>query len=354
MITILGTGRALPRASVDSTVFDERLSLPAGHLADTTGVQARYVCEDESQVDLALAAAQAALGDAGLAATDIDLVICGAAVPYQPIPATAPLLMQRLGMADGSAMAFDVNATCLGFVSALDTAARLIATGGARRALVVSAEIASRALPWQSQPDVAALFGDGAGAAVVEAGGGLKASLLRTYPSAYDSCSIGAGGTRFDFHQAPEDFAAHAWFHMDGKALFRLASRPSCYELREHHILARIEVREEMVELVHEAEMIAAQARACIGVGFLCRIPGNHDLTAEAAFQQADRLQQRRLARPRGPEQCHDLAGHDLQIDPAKHVDPFAALLETAGQAFEFDDGITHSEAPVRGPCSPP
>jgi 3-oxoacyl-[acyl-carrier-protein] synthase-3 len=225
VISILGTGRALPAQRIDSTVFDARLGLPEGHLARETGVRARYVCADESQVDLALAAARGALADAGLAAADIDLVICGAAVPYQPIPATAPLLMQRLGMADGSAMAFDVNATCLGFVSGLDTAARLIATGGARRALVVSAEIASRALPWQSQPDVAALFGDGAGAAVVEAGRGLKASLTRTYPSAYDACSIGAGGTRFDFHEAPEDFAAHAWFQMDGKALFRLASR---------------------------------------------------------------------------------------------------------------------------------
>ncbi|MAM61998.1 3-oxoacyl-[acyl-carrier-protein] synthase III C-terminal domain-containing protein [Maritimibacter sp. UBA3975] len=225
MITILGTGRALPERRVDSSEFDARLSLPTGQLAAATGVRSRYVCDGESQVDLALAAATAALADAGLAPADIDLVICGAAVPYQPIPATAPLLMQRLGMTDGSASAFDVNATCLGFVVALDTAARLIATGGARRALVVSAEIASRALPWETQPEVAALFGDGAGAAVVEAGAGLKASLTRTYPSAYDACSIGAGGTRFDFHASPEDFAAHAWFSMDGKELFRLASR---------------------------------------------------------------------------------------------------------------------------------
>ena len=92
----------------------------------------------------------------------------------------------------------------------------------------MSAEIASRALPWATDPSTAALFGDGAGAVIVQASdtdGGLRAAQMRTYPSAYDACSIRAGGTRIDYHADPEGFAQHAWFAMDGKELFRLSSR---------------------------------------------------------------------------------------------------------------------------------
>mgnify|MGYP001627838302 CR=1 FL=1 len=259
MITILGTGRALPARQVTSDAFDARIGKPAGYLAQATGVAARYVSGDESQIDLAQSAAQAALDDAGLTATDIDLILFGAAVPYQPIPATAPLLMQRLGLADGTAAAFDMNATCLSFLTALDTAARMIATGQATRPLVVSAEIASRALPWDTQPEVAALFGDGAAAAVVSGSeaGGMVASLMRTYPSAYDACALGAGGTRFDYHNDPDSFAAHAWFAMDGKELFRLAARH--FGTFVDDLLARAGWAREDVDLVipHQASPAA-------------------------------------------------------------------------------------------------
>lgn len=232
MISILGTGRALPVKRVASADIDARLGQPSGTLFGACGVAHRYVCDSESQIDLALSAAQAALRDAGVAPEAVDLVLSGSAVPYQPIPAMAPLVMRELGIADGAAMAFDVNSTCLSFVTALDMAARMIATGQARCAVVVASEVASRALPWEAQPEVAGLFGDGAAAAVIgprdgphEGAGGIVASRLRSFPSAYEACSIGAGGTRFDFHAEPDAFAAHAVFAMDGKELFRLATR---------------------------------------------------------------------------------------------------------------------------------
>ena len=151
-------------------------------------------------------------------------------MPYQPIPATAPLIMRALGIPDGVAAAFDVNSTCLSFVTALEMAARMIDSGAARRALVVSSEIASRGLPWDDAPQVAALFGDGAAAAVLMPSGPgrqgeIKAVRLRSFPSAYKACGIGAGGTRFDFETQRTAFAANATFRMDGKALFRLTSQ---------------------------------------------------------------------------------------------------------------------------------
>ena len=226
-VEIAGTGRALPAAMVPSAEFDRRLGLPEGQVEALTGVASRAVCRDESQIDLATAAARAALEDAGLAPSDITLVIGASAVPYQPIPATAPLVMARLGIPEGQAAAFDVNSTCLSFLTGFETAARML-DGGA--ALVFSAELASRALPWDSAPEIAGLFGDGAAAAVLRLApegsmARIAASLMRTWPSAYAACGIGAGGTRFDFTAEPDTFRDNALFAMDGKELFRLASR---------------------------------------------------------------------------------------------------------------------------------
>jgi 3-oxoacyl-[acyl-carrier-protein] synthase-3 len=137
--------------------------------------------------------------------------------------------MGVLGVSDGAAAAFDVNATCLSFLSALDVAAAKIALGQCRRVLIFSSEIASRALPWATQPDVAALFGDGAAAVIVEApnhkGPMICASLMETYPSDYDACQIGSGGTRFDYQNEPALFSKHSQFQMDGRRLFRLAHK---------------------------------------------------------------------------------------------------------------------------------
>ncbi|RJT34853.1 ketoacyl-ACP synthase III [Mesorhizobium waimense] len=260
-VRIIGTGGAVPASCVTSRTLEEKLGLGPGTLEAATGVVERYVCEAESQIDLACAAARLALADAGIEANTVDLIIGGCGVPYQPLPSTAPLVMQRLGLADGSAAAFDVNSTCLGFLTAFETAARLIEADQCKTALVFSSEVASRALPWKEQPEVAALFGDGAGAAVLRrAGPGesrVAANLMRTYPSAWDACGIGSGGTRFDFARQPEEFARHSLFHMDGKELFRVTSRHFNGFVTE--LLERAGWRHEDVDLVvpHQASPFA-------------------------------------------------------------------------------------------------
>ncbi|MFK0690470.1 3-oxoacyl-ACP synthase III family protein [Mesorhizobium sp. IMUNJ 23033] len=260
-VRIIGTGRAVPASCVTSRALEERLGLGQGTLEAATGVVERYVCEAESQIDLACAAARLALADAGIEVGAVDLVIAGCGVPYQPLPSTAPLVMQRLGLADGSAAAFDVNSTCLGFLTAFETAARLIEAGQCRTALVFSSEVASRALPWKEQPEVAALFGDGAAAAVLRKAepseGRVAANLMRTYPSAWEACGIGSGGTRFDFRRQPEEFARHSLFHMDGKELFRVTSRHFNGFVTE--LLERAGWRHEDVDLVvpHQASPFA-------------------------------------------------------------------------------------------------
>jgi len=223
----LGTGRALPLQSVDSIDLDRKWD--AGGRIAATGVSRRFHCRDETQIDLATVACQRALQDAGHDIDEIDLIISGASVPYQPIPAMAPLIMRSLGIADGTAAAFDVNSTCLSFVTGLDVAARMISGGAVKTALVVSSEVASRALPWAEHPETAALFGDGSAAVVLgapqeQSSASIKAVRLRSFPSAYEACGIGAGGTRFDFNAEHAAFAEHSKFSMNGKALFRLTT----------------------------------------------------------------------------------------------------------------------------------
>ncbi|MEO1537890.1 MAG: 3-oxoacyl-[acyl-carrier-protein] synthase III C-terminal domain-containing protein [Pseudomonadota bacterium] len=226
-LKIVGTGRALPRLARTASELDRAHGQEDGFFADKTGVITRYFCTDETQIDLAMQAAGLALEDSGLAAADIDLIISAAAVPYQPIPSTAPLLQQRLGIADGACFAFDVNATCLGFPTALTVANGLLKSGLHQTILIVASELASRGLPWKDQPEVAGLFGDGAAAAVLRtgAGCGVKAARFTTYAEAYEACQIGAGGTRFDFDTEPVAFATHSKFDMNGKELFRVAAR---------------------------------------------------------------------------------------------------------------------------------
>lgn len=225
-LRILGTGRALPSRRMTSDDLDRAHGLALGSVAQMTGVNTRYYCEGESQIDLGVAAATKALTAAGLAAQDIDMIISAAAVPYQPIPATAPLIQQALGIADGACFGTDVNNTCLSFPMALHLAEGHLRARDAK-ILIVSSEVASRGLPWDTQPDVAGLFGDGAGAVVVGRSPdvGIRAAHFVTYPSLYAACQLGAGGTRFDFDREPDAFAAHSKFTMDGKSLFRITAK---------------------------------------------------------------------------------------------------------------------------------
>lgn len=226
---ILGTGSVVPETIVTAAEIDDRLGKDAGWTLAASGVATRHVMTYGTQLDLALGASAAALEDAGIGAEDLDLIVSACGIPYQTLPSTAPLVQHGLGLGDGAVATFDINSTCLSFLSALEVVDGLFRTGRYARALIVSAEVASRALPWRDQPEVAALFGDGAAAAVVGPGEGpgkgLRAVRFRSYPSAYAACEIGAGGTRFDLAQDRQGFEDHALFRMDGKALFRLTAQ---------------------------------------------------------------------------------------------------------------------------------
>lgn len=223
-IRIIGSGHSLPKVEVSSSHLEHEHDLPPGYLLRKTGVSSRYYCTSESQIDLAVEAALSALRDADIEPYKIDMVVGGCGIPYQTLPATAPLVQRALDIDDGAALSFDVSSTCLSFLNAFDYAALMLRAGRVRTVLVFSADMASRALPWQDDPETASLFGDGAAAVILRRcdDGGIYHFNMKTFPSGYDDCQIAAGGTRINFKQEEQRFFANAVFRMNGRNLFKL------------------------------------------------------------------------------------------------------------------------------------
>jgi 3-oxoacyl-[acyl-carrier-protein] synthase-3 len=164
---ILGTGSYLPARTLTNADLEAIVDTTATWILERTGIEKRHIAaDDETCCDLAEAAARNALDAAGVLASDIDLIIVATTTPDQFFPSTACLLQQRLGVR--GCAAFDLQAVCTGFVYAVGVADQFIRTGAAKRALIVGAETLSRILNWQDR-GTCVLFGDGAGAVVLEA-----------------------------------------------------------------------------------------------------------------------------------------------------------------------------------------
>ena len=165
---IRGTGSALPAKIVTNADLADQLETSDEWITQRTGIRQRHISSgfDETTSVLATRAAQAALDHAGLTAADIDLIVLATATPDYTFPSTATQVQHNLGMTRGAA--FDISAVCSGFVYALSVADKMLITGMNQRALVIGAETFSRILDWTDRT-TCVLFGDGAGAVVLEA-----------------------------------------------------------------------------------------------------------------------------------------------------------------------------------------
>ena len=163
---VLGTGSALPERRVSNAELEEQLDTSDAWIVERTGIRFRHIAgSHETTATLAADACRAALDSAGVAAADIDLIVLATATPDQTFPATATKVQAMLGIND--CVAFDVAAVCSGFLYAVQVADSMLRTGVHRRALVIGAETFSRILDWEDRT-TAVLFGDGAGAIVLE------------------------------------------------------------------------------------------------------------------------------------------------------------------------------------------
>jgi 3-oxoacyl-[acyl-carrier-protein] synthase III len=219
---ITGTGSHLPARRVTNADLAAELGARGIETSDEwiverTGIRARHFADDGVVCsELALPAAQAALAAAGRGSEDVDLIIVATSTPDMVFPSTAAILQAKLGVTNGSA-AFDVQAVCSGFIYALTVADALIRTGAAKTALVIGAEVFSRILDFDDRT-TCVLFGDGAGAVVLEASdepGLLATELHADGRHAGILCTPGtvAGGK----------VIGDPTLKMDGPAVFKLA-----------------------------------------------------------------------------------------------------------------------------------
>ncbi|WP_170468442.1 beta-ketoacyl-ACP synthase III [Ruegeria arenilitoris] len=163
---VVGVGHYLPERIVPNSEFEKTLDTTDEWIRTRSGIERRhFAADDETTSDLATKAAEAALADAGLKAEDIDAIVLATSTADLTFPSAATMVQSRLGMTNG--FAFDVQAVCAGFVFALTNANALILSGQAKRVLVIGAETFSRIMDW-SDRSTCVLFGDGAGALVLE------------------------------------------------------------------------------------------------------------------------------------------------------------------------------------------
>jgi 3-oxoacyl-[acyl-carrier-protein] synthase III len=164
---VLGVGSALPQKRVTNEELAERVETSDQWIVERTGIRSRYVAaEGETTATLATDAARRALDHAGVAASDIGLIVLATATPDQTFPSSATKVQAALGIND--CIAFDVHAVCTGFLYALSVADSMLRSGNATKALVIGAETFSRLLDWEDRT-TCVLFGDGAGALVLSA-----------------------------------------------------------------------------------------------------------------------------------------------------------------------------------------
>ena len=216
---IKGSGSALPAKAVTNAELAERVDTTDEWIVERTGIRQRYIAgEGETTSSLAIKAARAALDDAGIDAKTIDLIVLATATPDNTFPATATKVQHTLGCNGG--IAFDVAAVCSGFLYALTTADSLLQAGMASRALEIGAETFSRILDWEDRT-TCVLFGDGAGAVVLEAvetddslGAGILASRLHADGAQHDLLYVDGG---------PSSTQTVGHLRMKGREVFRHA-----------------------------------------------------------------------------------------------------------------------------------
>jgi 3-oxoacyl-[acyl-carrier-protein] synthase-3 len=214
---LLGVGSYLPKRVLTNAELAKQVDTSDEWIVERTGIRERHIAaDDEKTSDLACQASLAALEQAGREAKDIDLVILATATPDLTFPATAARVQAAIGA--GAGIAFDLQAVCSGFVFALATADNFLARGQAKRALVIGAETFSRIMDWEDR-GTCVLFGDGAGAVVIEAqenagDRGIVSTFLRTDGRMHDLLYVDGG---------PSETGTVGKVRMVGNAVFRQA-----------------------------------------------------------------------------------------------------------------------------------
>ncbi len=242
---VLGTGSALPAFTLDNERLTEFLDTSDEWIRTRTGICSRQVMTDETILQLATQAATRALENAGLAAGDLDYILCSTVQADTITPSLGCMLQKELGT---NCPAVDINGACSGFIYALDLADAYLKSGKAGRMLVVSAESMSRIANWTDR-STCVLFGDGAGAVVLDAGEGMfRANLTSNGLVAPLHLTAPSGNSPFMEHGEPMK-----GLYMDGPEIYKFAVSHSSADLRRVAEDAKINLDDIDHYLLHQA-----------------------------------------------------------------------------------------------------
>ncbi|WP_299424636.1 beta-ketoacyl-ACP synthase III [uncultured Shimia sp.] len=256
---VKGVGHYLPERVVPNAEFEKSLDTSDEWIRTRSGIERRhFAAEDETTSDLASFAAKAALENAGLTADDIDAVVVATSTPDLTFPSVATMVQQKIGMTRG--FGFDVQAVCAGFVYALTNANALILSGQAQRVLVIGAETFSRIMDWTDRA-TCVLFGDGAGALILEAQDGTGETADRGVLSA-DLNSDGRYKDMLFVDGGVSTTGDAGKLRMQGNALFRQAVEK--LTSTAHTALTKIGLTDDAVDWIvpHQANIRIIQGTA--------------------------------------------------------------------------------------------
>lgn len=260
---ITGTGSSLPRESVSNIKIMDWVETSDEWIKERTGIANRHLSTGETVASLAAEACKKALEQAGVAAEEVDAILLATCSPEWLLPCAACQVQDMIGAVN--AVAFDLNAACSGFLFGLTTAQAYIASGMYKKILVIGSEVLSKIMNWEDRSSCI-LFGDGAGAALVEAVEDTDVSGMISFSQGSDgakgmvlSCRERLGkNPLYTEEKGEEDF----FVHMDGQAVYRFATRqvPDCIK----DALAKVDMTVDDIDLfvLHQANARIIEAAA--------------------------------------------------------------------------------------------
>jgi 3-oxoacyl-[acyl-carrier-protein] synthase-3 len=258
---IIGTGSYLPERIVTNKEIEDAISVNSGWIEKRTGIiTRRFAAANEASSDLAAKAAKNALKTAGLKAEDIDVIIVSTTSTDMPFPATACFVQDKIGARN--AFAFDISASCTGFLYALSAGDQFIKGGMAKRALIIASEVKSRFIN-SKNPDTYILFGDGAGAVVLKKakgkrqrakGGGIISVQMHTDGSLGRLITLPAASLSIQKSRG-EALPRPPIIHMDGDRVFKHAVRKLEESIMETLKLNRLNKSDIELFILHQANL---------------------------------------------------------------------------------------------------
>lgn len=261
---VTGWGMAVPEKVMTNDDLAQIVETSDEWIRTRTGIRERRIASPEdSTATLGAQAALEALSVARVKPTEVDLIICATSTPEHIFPATAALIQNAIGATNAGA--FDLSAACSGFIFALNLASQSIRTGAIKTALIIGAETLSRFVNWEDR-NTCVLFGDGAGAMVLQASelpGGVYDGVIRSDGSGADLLTLPAGGSRRPASAETVASGEH-FIHMDGREVFRFATRVMARATKEVLALNKWEIDDLTWVAPHQANLriIEAAARA--------------------------------------------------------------------------------------------